>query len=262
MITNITSSICDINSLEQINVQHNFLNCSSEYIPYCVIKSCFDQDVCMDFDKNACQGKYRSLCKWNNIFEICTNEFFEGLLDSSLFCEVTQSYCKKDNCLNPCNEKCGASCNEGVITSFDASGAGLTYLPEKFGTDIHFNSIESLDLSDNKLSSLPASVEFMSNLSRVVLSGNNFDVFPNLIFVYKDEESSIPEPEVSSEETHHSSLILRDIIDENEVDETKSSSSSSGLGFIPFKLRELYVNDNNLTEIPKNINALKYLSIL
>lgn len=199
------------------------------------------------------------MCSWNNVFEICTDDLLEELLESSMFCEVTQGYCKKDNCLNPCNEKCGASCNEGAITSFVASGKGLTHLPEDFGVDVHFHSIELLDLSNNNLSSLPASIEFMSNLSSVHLSGNDFDVFPQLIFGSPDESSSFPEPPVEvSSDVHHSSLILRDIDEDNE--ERESSSSSEGI--TPFKLKELYVNNNNLTEIPDNINALKYLTVL
>lgn len=202
------------------------------------------------------------MCSWNNAFEICTDELLEGLLESSMFCEVTQGYCKKDNCLNPCNEKCGASCDKGLITSFVATGKGLTHLPEDFGVDVHFHSIELLDLSNNNLSSLPGSIEFMSNLSSVRLSGNDFSVFPQLIFGYSDD-SSFPElPEEESSEVHHESLILRDLGEtEGESNEAGYSSSSSE-GITPFKLRELYVNNNNLTEIPDNINALKYLTVL
>ena len=261
LLSFINDSLCELKDLTVLDLSNNFINCSSESLPQCVNSSCFNQNTCYEFDMASCKGRYFPVCSWHDVFEICADDLLEQRLGASLFCEVTQGYCKKDNCLNPCNEMCGASCTGGVITSFDGSGKGLAYLPENFGTDEHFRSIETLNLDDNHLSLIPASVEFMSNLSRVHLSGNEFRIFPNIIFVYQNDESSLsfdtPTPEV-----HHSSMILRNIESAEDENDAELSSSGSGSSFTPFKLTELYLNENNLTEIPSNINALKYLLVL
>jgi leucine-rich repeat protein SHOC2 len=139
----------------------------------------------------------------------------------------------------------------------------IVSLPEQIG---RLNQLEELDLSDNLLSVLPNGMKDMSNLLKLNLKNNRFAAFPSVTKLLPRvqelalsqngiEELNI-DASIGSAVENGSRYAQFSSLKKLELDANKLATLPANFGDIFHGLSELFLQGNELRELPKSLSQL------